>query len=168
MTPARPVTNVKPCQAPTERTPKQIRTELWLELLSACCEPERAVLRCAMNLLAGAEPFEIDPVTGNARTLAGYERAAVSWAREYDWYQRRDDTEAESWRHDLVMQAREVQAGYVAVHPQLAGAPWFPDHGPHSCAFCLMAANEAAGLPVETGMDPVTGDVAKPGLEDAA
>lgn len=160
-TTARAVTDVKSRQTPTERTPEQIRTELWLELLSATAEPDRAVLRCALSLLSGAQEFEIDPTTGNARTLAGYGRAAASWAREYDWYERKGDAETNPYRHDLVMQARKVQAGYVAVHPQLAGVSWFPDHGPHDCVFCLMDANEAAGLPVESGMDPVTGGVAK-------
>jgi hypothetical protein len=168
LTTARTVTDVKPRQASAERTPEQIRKILWLELLSAGCEPERAVLRCAMNLLSGAEPFEIDPVTGTARTLAGYEQAAASWVREYDWYERKDNAETNPYRHDLVMQARAVQAEYVAVHPELMGPLWFPDHGPQSCVFCLMDANEAAGLPVETGMDPITGGVAKPGLEAAA
>jgi hypothetical protein len=159
--------NVNTPNAPAARTDEQIRKALWLELLSACCEPGRAVLRCALSLLSGAQEFEIDPVTGVSRTLASYERAAASWAREYVWYERKDDAQTNPYRHDLVMQAREVQAGYVAVHPQLAGAPWFPDHGPHSCVFCLMDANEAAGLPAETSMDPVTGGVAKLITEDA-
>lgn len=151
-----------------ENSPEQIRKVLWLELLSATNEPDRAVLRCAMNLLSGAEPFEIDPVTGVSRTVAGFERAAASWAEYLSWYDRKDDADTNGYRHDYAMEGRQVQAGYAAVHPHLAEPVWFPDHGPHSCAFCLMEANEVADLPVESGMDPVTGGVAKPGLEDTA
>lgn len=145
-----------------ENSPEQIRKILWLELVSANSEPERAVLRCALNLLAGAEPFEIDPATGLSRTVAGFERNAARWAEEYAWYDRRDDPDINPYRHELAMKARTVQARYAAIHPQLAEPLWFPDHGPHDCAFCLVAANEAAGLPVLTGMDPVTGRIAKP------
>jgi hypothetical protein len=148
-------------------TPDQIRRTLHLELLSAGNEPDRAVLRCALNLLKGAEPFEIDPVSGVARTVAGFEHAAASWAEQHAWYDRRDDAEANPFRHDLAMEGREVQAGYAEVHPQLAEPVWFPDHGPHTCVFCLIAANEAAGLPVETGVDPVTGGIARPEPECA-
>lgn len=158
---------------------ERVRKVLWLELLSATCEPERAVLRCAMSILHGAQAFEIDPVTGNCYTVAGFERAAASWAVENDWNDRKDDAEANPYRHDFVIEGRQVQARYAAVHPHLAEPVWFPDHGPRSCVFCLMEANGAAGLPAETGMDLVTGGVAKlkplettavmlPGLEDAA
>jgi hypothetical protein len=146
------------------RTPEQIRRALHLGLLSANCEPERAVLRCALNLLNGAESFEIDPVSGVARTVAGFERAAASWAEQYDWYDRGDSPDTNPFRHDLAMEGRQVQARYAVVHPHLAEPVWFPDHGPRSCAFCLMAANEASGLSAETGMDPATGGVAQPGL----
>ena len=141
----------------------RVHRTLWLELLSATCEPERAVLRCAMSILHGAQAFEIDPVTGNCYTVAGFERAAASWAEECASYDRKDDAEANPYRHDLVMEGRAVQARYAAVHPHLAEPVWFPNHGPHNCLYCLMEANEAAGLPVETGMDPVTGGIAKPG-----
>lgn len=162
-----------------ERTPEQIRTELWLELLSADNEPDRAVLRCAMNLLAGAQAFEIDPITGTARTLAGYKQAKASWEREYAWYELKEDAETNSYRHDFAMQARAVQANYVAVHPELAGELWLPEHGPRNCVDCLVEANEAAGLPWDTGLDPVTCGIAKteqaepvevmlPGFEHAA
>lgn len=157
----------------------RVHRTLWLELLSATSEPERAVLRCAMSLLHGAQAFEIDPVTGNSYTVAGFERAAASWAEECASYDRKGDADANPYRHDLAMEGRAVQARYAAVHPQLAEPVWFPDHGPRSCVFCLMEANGAAGLPAETGMDLVTGGVAKlkplettavmlPGLEDAA
>lgn len=158
----RTFTDVKPRKAVAARTPDQIRRTLHLELLSAHNEPDRAVLRCALNLLRGAQDFEIDSVTGTARTVAGFERAAASWAEQYGWYDRGEDSEGNPFRHDLAMEGRAVQARYAEVHPQLAEPVWFGDHGPHSCVFCLMAANEAAGLPVETGMDPVTGGVAKP------
>lgn len=162
-----------------EDVARRVRKALWLELVSANSEPERAVLRCALNLLAGAEPFEIDPVTGLSRTVAGFERNAARWAEEYAWYDRRDDPDINPYRHELAMKARTVQARYAAIHPQLAEPLWFPDHGPHDCAFCLVAANEAAGLPALTGMDPVTGRIVKseqtepvavalPGIEVAA
>lgn len=158
---------------------ERVHRILHVELLSATSEPERAVLRCALNLLRGAQAFEIDPVFGYAYTVAAFERAAASWAAEYAWYDRKGDAEANPYRHDLVMEARAVQARYAVVHPHLAEPVWFPSHGPHSCVFCLMEFNEAAGLPAETGMDPVTGGIAKPeqtklvemmppGLEDAA
>jgi hypothetical protein len=164
---------------PGERSPEQIRSELWLELLSAKSEPERAVLRCALNLLKGAQAFEIDPVYGVSYTEDGFERAAASWATEYAWYTRDGNPDPYGHRHDLVMKARQVQADYAAVHPHLAEPVWFPDHGPHNCVFCLMAANEVAGLPYDTGMDSVTGSIVKPepaetvavplpGMEDAA
>lgn len=169
----------KPRKAIAARSPKQIRTELWLELLSATCEPERAVLRCAMSILYGAQAFEIDPVTGNAYTVAGFERAAASWAVENAWNDRKEDAEANPYRHDFVIEGRQVQARYAAVHPHLAEPVWFPDHGPRTCIYCLMDANEAAGLPVDTGVDWATGGVAKPepaetvavtlpGMEEAA
>lgn len=158
---------------------ERVRRTLHVELLSATSEPERAVLRCALNLLRGAEPFEIDPVTGLAYTVVGFERATTAWAEQLDWYDRGEDAEANPHRHDLALEGREVQARFAAVHPNLAEPVWFPDHGPHSCVFCLMDTNEAAGLPPETGMDPATGGIAKPetveavavtlpGLEDAA
>lgn len=140
---------------PTER----LRRVLWLELLVATCEQDRAVLRCALNLANGAEPFEIDPVTGVAHTVVGFEQAAASWARQYAWYERSEDPDTNPWRHDMVLEGRTVQANYAAVHPELAESVWFPDHGPHNCVFCLMDANDAAGLPIETGMNPVTGRV---------
>lgn len=146
---------------------KRVRKVLWLELLSACCEPERAVLRCAMSLLCGAQAFEIDSVTGNSYTVAGFERAAASWAEQNDWNDRKEDAEANPYRHDFVMEGRAVQARYAEVHSQLAEPVWFPNHGPQSCVFCLMEANEAAGLPFDTGMDPVTGGIAKPGPTEA-
>lgn len=171
--------DIKPCKTDAARSPEQVRKALWLELVSADNELERAVLRCAMNLLAGAEPFEIDPVTGLSRTVAGFQRNAARWAEEYAWYDRKDDSDINPYRHELAMKARKVQARYSSIHPQLAEPLWFPDHGPHDCAFCLVAANEAAGLPVLTGMDPITGRIAKPepaemaaamlpGMEDAA
>lgn len=141
---------------------KRIRKVLRLELLSATCEPERAVLRCAMSLLHGAQAFEIDPVTGNCYTVAGFERATASWAEQNAWNDRKDDAEANPYRHDFVMEGRAVQARYAEVHPHLAEPVWFPDHGPHSCVFCLMEANEAAGLPFDTGVDWATGGIAKP------
>lgn len=175
----RTVTDVKPRKADAARTPEQIRKELRLELLSASCEEERAVLRCAMSILHGAQAFEIDPVTGNAYTVAGFERAAASWAVENAWNDRKEDAEANPFRHDFVMEGREVQARYAAVHPHLAEPVWFPDHGPHNCIYCLADANEAAGLPFDTGVDWATGGIAKPkhleavaatlpGMEDAA
>lgn len=141
---------------------ERVRRILHVELLSATSEPERAVLRCALNLLRGAEPFEIDPETGLACTVAGFERATTAWAEQLAWYDRSDDAETNPYRHDLVLEGREVQARFAAVHPQLAEPVWFPDHGPRTCVFCLMEANEAAGLPLETGMDPITGGIAKP------
>lgn len=144
------------------KLPSLLPMALRLELLSASCEEDRAVLRCARNLLNGAEPFEIDPVSGVARTVAGFGRAAASWAVQHDWYDRGDGADTNPYRHDLAMEGREVQAGYARVHPRLAESAWFPGHGPSSCVFCLMDANEAAGLPVDTGMDLVTGGVAMP------
>lgn len=114
-----------------------------------------------MSLLAGAQAFEIDPVTGNCYTVAGFERTAASWAAENAWNDRKEDAEANPYRHDFVMEGRQVQARYAAVHPQLAEPVWF-DHGPHNCLYCLAEANEAAGLPWDTGMDPVTGAILKP------
>lgn len=157
---------------------KRVRRVLRLELILATSEPERAVLRCAMNLLRGAEPFEIDPVTGVAHTVAGFEQAAASWVRQHAWYDRDEDADTNWYRHKFAMEGRGVQSRYAAVHPQLAEPVWFPNHSPRTCVFCLMEANEAAGLPVETGMDPVTGGVAKlrpaeavavalPGMENA-
>jgi hypothetical protein len=140
----------------------RVRRALYLGLLSAACEQDRAVLRCARNLLNGAEPFEIDPVTGVARTVTGFERAAASWAEQHAYYDRGDDADTNPYRHQFAMEGRDVQAKYADVHPQLAEPVWFPSHGPHSCAFCLMDASEAAGLPVGTGMDPITGGVAMP------
>lgn len=142
---------------------ERVRRILHVELLSATSEPERAVLRCALNLLRGAEPFEIDPVTGLAYTVAGFERAAMAWAEQLAWYDHSEDAEVNPYRHDLALEGREVQARFAAVHPCLAEPVWFPDHGPSTCVFCLMDANEAAGLPLETGMDPVTGGVASEG-----
>lgn len=158
---------------------KRIRKVLRLELISATNEPERAVLRCAMSLLRGAQAFEIDPVTGSAYTVAGFERAAASWAVENDWNDRKEDAEANPYRHDFVMEGRAVQARYAAVHPRLAEPVWFPDHGPHSCIYCRMDANEAAGLPSDAGINWDTGTVMKPkrlepvemmlpGMDDAA
>lgn len=152
----------KPRAAASDSSPEQVRKILWLELLSASCEEDRAVLRCALNLLNGAEAFEIDPVTGSAYTVAGFERATTAWAEQLAWYDRSEDAEANPYRHDLAMEGREVQARFAAVHPHLAEPVWFPDHGPRTCVFCLMDANEAAGLPLETGMDPITGSIAKP------
>lgn len=158
---------------------KRVRKVLRLELLSATSELERAVLRCAMSLLHGAQAFEIDRVTGNCYTVAGFERAAASWAVENDWNDRKEDAEANPYRHDFVMEGREVQARYAEVHPHLAEPAWFPNHGPHSCIYCLMEANEAAGLPSDAGINWDTGTVMKPeqlgpvemmlpGMEDAA
>jgi hypothetical protein len=159
------------------RTPRQIRTTLRLELLTAKTEQDRAVLRCALNLLRGVESFEIDPVTGVAHTVAGFEQAAASWASHYAEYDTRED--GCFWQHDIVRDGRAVQARYAAVHPELAVPVWFPDHGPAVCAFCLMGANEAAGLPVDSGLDLLIGGgtepkptvpvmVSLPGLEIAA
>lgn len=139
---------------------ERVRRTLHLELLAASSEPDRAVLRCALNLLRGTQAFEIDPVTGLAYTLAGFERATTAWAEQLAWYDRIENAEANPHRHDLVLEGREVQARFAAVHPQLAEPVWFPDHGPRTCVFCLMDANEAAGLPIESGVDPVTGGVA--------
>lgn len=164
----RTVSDVKSREVSAARSPEQIRAALWLELLSAGCEEERAVLRCAMNLLKGAQTFEIDPVTGVACTVAGFEQITPRWAEMLAEYDRREDADTDWHRHQFAMEGREVQARYAAVHPELAEPVWFPDHGPHSCVFCLIEFNEAAGLPMETGMDPVTGGVAKPELEDAA
>jgi len=161
------------------RSDKQIRTILWLEFMLAKTEPERAVLRCALNLLRGVQAFEIDLVTGTARSLAAYEDVAASWAREYANQELRDNPDTDLWRHDFVMRGRKVQARYVEIHPQLAGMPWFPAHGLNDCVFCLIDANRAAGRPWNTGIDPVTGGVAKlepvvlvevmlPGMEAAA
>lgn len=162
MTPTRKVETVtiRRPDPSAPRTAEQIRRDLHWALISATCEPDRAVVRCAMNLLRGVEPYEIDPTTGVARTVAGFKLAAATWAERYSWYERAEDADTNPWRHDLVLEGREVQAGYATVHPELAEPVWFPDHGPRDCVFCLMEANEAAGLPVETGMDPVTGGVA--------
>lgn len=162
-----------------ENSPEQIRKELWLELLSAKSEPERAVLRCAMSILHDAQAFEIDPVTGNAYTVAGFERAAASGAVENTWNDRKEDAEANPYRHDFAMEGRAVQARYAEVHPRLADPVWFPDHGPRSCIYCRMEANETAGLPSDAGINWDTGTVMKPeqpgpvemmppGMEDAA
>ena len=136
------------------------RKALHLDLITAKTEQDRAMIRCAMNLLNGAEPYEIDPVTGVSHTVAGFDRAAQSWINHYAEYDQRDD--GDFWRHDIVQEWRAIQAHYAAVHPELAEFVAFPGHGPATCVFCLMEANEAAGLPVETGMDPVTGRVAQP------
>lgn len=157
---------------------ERVRRIVRRELLSANCEEERAVLRCALNLLRGVQDFEIDPVSGLARTVAGFERNAARWAEEYAWHGRDESADTNPYRHDLAMKAREVQARFASVHPHLAEPVCFPDHGPQSCVFCLMNANRAAGLPIDAGVNPVTGGVAKPkqvlpmavmlpGLEDA-
>ncbi len=140
---------------------ERVRRTLHLALLSAKCEQDRVVLRCALNLLTGAEPFEIDPTTGVAYTVAAFRRITSGWVRHYTEYDRRED--GEFWQHRIAEEGRAIQARYAAVHPELAEPIWFPNHGPAVCVFCLMEANEAAGLPVETGMDPVTGRVAQTG-----
>jgi hypothetical protein len=149
-----------------ERSPEQIRRFLVVELLSAKTEPEKAVFRCALNLLRGAEAFEIDPVTGLGYTVAAFRQIAPRWAELHAEYDHRDG--GDFWQHRIMRDGRAVQARYAAVHPELAEPVWFPDHGPRMCVFCLMEANEAAGLPIETGMDPVTGGIAAVELESAA
>lgn len=144
-----------------EADDERVRRALWLDVLTADSEPERAVLRCALNILNGARAFEIDPVTGTAYTVAAFERASVRWAEQHAEYDRRESPDTDWFRHQLALEGRAVQAKFATFHPRLAEPRWFPDHGPSSCVFCLMDANEAAGLPVETGMDPVTGGVAK-------
>ena len=141
---------------------ERIRKALWLDVLTADSEPERAVLRCALNILNGARTFEIDPVTGTAYTVAAFERAAVAWARQHAEYDRRGNPDADWFRHQLALEGWAVQAKFATFHPRLAEPRWFPGHGLSSCVFCLMDANEAAGRPVETGVDPVTGGVAAP------
>jgi len=140
----------------------RVRKALWLDVLTADSEPERAVLRCALNILNGAQAFEINPVTGTAYTVAAFERAAVAWAEQHAEYDRRKSPDTDWFRHQLALEGWAVQADFAAVHPRLAEPRWFPGHGPRSCVFCLMDANEEAGLPVETSMDPVTGGVAAP------
>lgn len=167
-TTARTVEDVKPRQSSAERTPEQIRRFLVVELLSAKTEPEKAVLRCALNLLRGVQAFEIDQVTGLACTVDGFEASAARWTEEHAWYDRGDDPDTNWFRHQRALEGRAVQAKFATIHPQLAEPQLFPDHGPRSCAFCLMAANRAAGLPWDTGIDPATGGIAAPGLEGAA
>ncbi|WP_194923176.1 hypothetical protein [Catenulispora pinisilvae] len=141
---------------------ERVRRALWLDVLAANSEPERAVLRCALNILSGARTFEIDPVTGTAYTVAAFEQAAVAWAEQHAEYDRHESPDTDWYRHQLALEGRAVQAKFATFHPHLAEPRWFPGHGPRSCVFCLMVANEAAGLPVESGIDPVTGGVATP------
>lgn len=141
---------------------QRVRRFLWLGVLTADSEAERAVLRCALNILNGAQAFEIDPVSGTAYTVAAFERATVAWAEKHAEYDRRESPDINWYRHQLALEGWQVQAEFAAFHPRLAEPRWFDGHGPHSCVFCLMDANEANGLPIETGMDPVTGGVAAP------
>lgn len=145
------------------RNADQVRRTLHLGIMSASSEQERAALRCALNLLNGAEPFEIDPVTGVAWTVAGFERITPGWVDAYARYDARDAAEFDWFRHKVMLDGRAVQAEYAAVHPHLAEPVWFPGHGPRTCVFCLVDANRAAGLPIETGMDPGSGGVLKAG-----
>ncbi|MBS2531947.1 DUF932 domain-containing protein [Catenulispora sp. NF23] len=143
----------------TDEETERVRRTLRLGILSARCEEERAVLRCALNLLNGAEAFEIHPISGVAYTVAAFRRITPQWAEAHARYDDREDAESDYFRHQIVLDGRKVQASYAAAHPELAVPVWFPDHGPRSCVFCLFEANRAAGLPDETGLDPVTGRI---------
>ncbi|GAA2019066.1 hypothetical protein GCM10009839_14280 [Catenulispora yoronensis] len=140
-------------------TDRVCRSLGW-QIVTAASEEERAVLRCAISLASGAQAFEIDPVTGSAYTAAAFHRIAPRWAEHYAEYDGRDD--GEFWQHRLMVDGRAVQAAYARMHPELAEPVWFPEHGPATCTVCLMNVNDAAGLPTETGLDPVTGRIIAP------